>query len=274
MSSPKKSQPIEFVIACILFPALFSATYAMTVEVELLQRESASLRLDLRDISEESITLIERRGSATIERQLKREQVRYIHMLQTPFYGSEGESVGFQGNDQMIHHWEQLWNEWRPAAVCGWISPQWKASWWEVIQIFQAQRGSLDTLLFAETFVEWFEASDYYKDKLYRLLAECLIEMDQLSEALPYLETIIAKAYPKPEPDLYELIYGIHINRGALKESLNAWLDACVLTGKCNENLLNMLLDQWDSRPGWRDLEKPKPVIIYGNESTKHDDPA
>lgn len=258
------------ILSICLSTALQAGTPAI-VSIDWVDRERSLEHVHLVAIGDTELVVIERLGTARIERHMDHSRIRRIQFELSPYcetavghYNSGDATAAFE-------RWERIWKDWQAAAERGWVDPQWKSAWWEVLQRSYQSRSHLDTLLFAESFVRWFGTDRNYRMRLYRLIAKTLIGLDQQDSALPYLETIAIDTFPHPPEGLHALRFQIVFDDGKRQSALDAWLDDCVLTGTCEPVTIQTLLDDWDAHPEWRELEPPQPIHLNDRDNTSFD---
>lgn len=278
MKQVNRVKPPLGLVSVVLFLSSLASAQSQAagnmVELEIKGRNEGLFEFELVEVGDEGVTVVERRGRVQIERHLLRSQVGYIHFKETPYCPIASGHIKEQRYAEAFARWEYLWSVWRTGATSGWVDPNWMAAWWDVIQLSKEKRNPVDTLLLAETFSEWFATNSEYRLRLDQLIAECLIDLDQYSSALTYLEAIFSATFPEPSADLFRLSFQIYSRNGDFPAALNAWLNSCVLTGSCMSDELLLILDQWETQTEWRDLKKPSFIKFYDTCTSELNDPS
>ncbi len=247
---------------------------AAWIDIEWVDQQRDMKNVRLLAITDTQVKVLQKMGTALVERHIEHPRIHRLRFEAAP--NCEIAYAHFNAGEthEAFARWEEIWRKWQRAALLGWIDPKWKSAWWEVLQRSKSRRSHLETLLFAESFIPWFASCHYHQNRLFKLIAECFIGLDQYDSALPYLDAIAAESFPHPPEQLHSLRFQVHSDSAQYTAALEAWLDDCIFNGSCEPQRLNSILEIWDSQPHWRDLEPPKPIQLNDRNHPTLNDPS
>ncbi|MCC5835520.1 MAG: hypothetical protein JJU20_12365 [Opitutales bacterium] len=247
---------------------------AAWIDIEWIDQQRGMKNVQLLAVTDTEVRVLQRMGTAVVERHIKHPRIHRLRFEAGPDCDiAHAHFIAGETNAAFVR-WEAIWRSWQTAAERGWIDSKWKPAWWEVLQHSKARRSHLDTLLFAESFIPWFGFCRDHQSLLFKLIAECFIELDQYDSALPYLDAIAIDSFPHPPEQLHSLRFKVHSGNTEHTSALEAWLDDCIFSGHCEPQSLNSILEIWDSQPHWRDLDPPKPIQLNDRNNPTLNDPS